>query len=79
MRFYVAYIQDCGYGAAMTCHGVIEAPDLATARSEWQPRLASQGFAVSPAFSNEPDQLFAVPDRMAEWSNEAILEEMDKP
>jgi hypothetical protein len=75
-RFYVEYDQDCGYGAVMTCHGIIEAPNLTTAQAEWQTRLGSQGFAVSPAFSNEANKVIMITGDLDKLSNEEILERM---
>ena len=35
-KFYVSYYQDCGYGAVMICHGIIEAPDIKYAKENWE-------------------------------------------
>lgn len=45
-RFYVSYLQDCGYGAGMWCHGVVEAESISFAKKHWADLLRGQGFSV---------------------------------
>jgi len=66
-KFYVSYLQDCGYGAGMWCHFVIEAPDLEYAKEHWA-EMSPKGYAFSPIGSKpyEYEELFEVPNTLSE-------------
>ncbi len=36
MRYYVSWLQDCGFGAGMHCHSVVEAPNWEEAFSRYE-------------------------------------------
>lgn len=72
MRFYVSYIQDQGYCAAMARHGVIEAPSWNEARENWLDilRRGPPRKMVHCAYGDTPTAMFAIPD---DWDTEDVL------
>jgi len=69
MRYYVEYSADCGFGALMVSHDVIEASGKRDALQNWSERVKG-----APAFAEQgPDACFRVPRRMELWDREAIL------
>ena len=67
-KFYVSYDQDAGM--PMTCHTVIEAPDLEYAKKYWVTLICNKGYACNPMGSDPYDynQLFEVPNWMDDLS-----------
>lgn len=74
-RFYVSYIQDCGHGAAMVCHAVIDAADQVDARTHYVERIYAQGYCCNPAYgrANSLTACFEVPTCLIEKTSEEIL------
>lgn len=69
MRFYVEYGADCGYGAGMTAHDVIQATNWKDAMATWHQKVS--GF---PAYKRlPPEACFALPASMRDWERERVL------
>lgn len=73
-KFYVSYVQDAGM--FMTCHSIIEAPDLNYAKSNWVKLIGAKGFACNPAGSEpyEYEELFMVPQDKQDLPESKLLE-----
>jgi hypothetical protein len=78
-KFYVSYIQDAGM--FMTCHAIIEAPDLRFAKSNWVDLIKEQGYCCNPVGDRAPyefEQLFVIPDRDQNLSTDKLLKIYEK-
>lgn len=78
VRFYVSYIQDCGW-AAMWCHSVIEAESLSDATENWQQYIRDQGYRCNPAYGEEPEELFELAGELADKSDDEVKEFLSGP
>jgi hypothetical protein len=73
MRIYLSWMQDCGHGAAMECHAVVEAASQAVAKRDWQNLIADRGQACSDAFGTGPSACFVLPASLADAPETEIL------